>query len=371
MKKLKINSYTLFCGIILASIHTLIASLPQPVENYYSIKDYGAPHFHPESLSLDTEAFIELVNQVNEKTKDRAFLIEVPNELYSENIQKLRAAQFFHYHDFPEHNSSIWCRTNGSGIPLAGSHTFGARAVVYYKDGPELYFLLVKDKYIKHYEFPGGYIQPEDQIIINNFEQGLYTTPNLDYRSPTETAISETLEETGFNLENYNYGPQGSKKPLTIAQVYTKNTRPDRGIHSLNDACQYLLFKVQPNNDPLQKQEHEIEDTLWASYTQIINNQIPSPTHTHSVNNNTLQIIQRIMAGEQYKENRQQLHEIDQEIETLLCNPEIKSDSHFNTLLTLTTKRNELTKQQKNLERKLKQSHTQNEKQSFTYYTPF
>ncbi|PWU06818.1 MAG: hypothetical protein C5B43_01200, partial [Verrucomicrobia bacterium] len=201
-------------------------TLDRPIESYYTVKAYGSPHFHIDSLSLEKESFLYLVNEVNKKTKDRAFLIEVPNPLYSESINKLRGAGFFHYHDFPENNASVWCRTNGSGIPLAASHTLGARSVVYYKLDVEYFFLLVKDRYNDLYEFPGGYVQPDDAEIAEAFENGIYSTHNLDYRSPPEVAINEVCEETGFNLQNYGYGNCGTKKPLIIGQVYTKNTRP-------------------------------------------------------------------------------------------------------------------------------------------------
>lgn len=361
------NYYKLIVCLFFLTIKLYSAPLCQPTESYYTIKAYGCPNFHLNALSLDQHAFLQLINDVHQKTHDRAFLIEVPNDLYSENVEKLRFVGFFHYHDYPEGNSSIWCRTNSSGIPLAASHTLGARSIVYYKKDNEYFFLLVKDKYgYKDYEFPGGYVQPEDSDIIEAFEKGNYSTKNLDYRSPMETGVSEVLEETGFDLQKYGYGQQGTKKPLTIAQIYTKNTRPSRGIHSVNDCCQYLLFEVTPNNDQLKKQDHEILDVRWASYTDIINNNIASPIGISSVTDTAKALIQRVIAMEKYKETRKQLSTLNQNIQILLCSNNFTT----NTLIELVQDQLALYKQSREFERKLGQSNTYINNSYTTYFVP-
>ncbi len=354
-------------GVALAGFRVFGGCLLGPVESYYTIKEYGSPYFHAESLFLDEDSFVELVDKVNGKTIDRAFLIEVPNSLYSENVGKLRAAQFFHYFDYPENDASVWCRTNGSGIPLFASHTFGARSVVYYKEGAEYFFLLVKDKYgFKDYEVPGGYVQPDDREIVEAFEKGCHKMANLDYRSPEETAISEVLEETGFDLKKYGYGSE-IKKPLFIAQIYTKNTCPWRGIHSVNDCCQYLLFEVSPNKDLLKKQDHEIADVRWASYTEIINNEIDSPIGVRSTTDNVKILVQRVVAADKYKEVRRQLNSVNEQLQELISVENID----IAEVTRLVQEQLDLEKLKKQLEIKLKQSCLKNEKGETRYFTPF
>lgn len=361
------NYYKSIVYLLFLTIKLYSVPLSQPIESYYTIKDYDCPNFHLNALSLDQHAFLDLINNVHQKTHDRAFLLEVPNELYSENVGKLRSAGFFHYHDYPERNASIWCRTNGSGIPLSASHTLGARSIVYYKKDNEYFFLLIKDKYgYRDYEFPGGYVQPEDSDIIEAFEKGIYLKPNLDYRSPMETGISEVLEESGFDLQKYGYGELGNKKPLTIAQIYSKNTRPSRGIHSVNDCCQILLFKVEPNNDQLKKQDHEILDTRWASYTDIIHNSIASPIGITSVTDTAKALIQRVIAMEKYKETRQQLSAINQKIKTLLDTSNIEKTE----LIDLVQQQLNLYKESKDFEQKLRQSNTYTHNSHTTYFVP-
>lgn len=341
--------------------------LTQPIESFYTVKAYDSPHFHVESLHLDQNAFVELINEVNAKTHDRAFLIEVPNELYSQNVQKLRSAEFFHYYDYPEKNSSVWCRTNRSGIPLVTSHTLGARSIVYYKNNDQYFFLLVKDKYnYNHYEFPGGYVQPDDSSISQAFEKGDYSITNLDYRSPSETGIIEVYEETGFDLHKYGYGQNGTKEPSIIAQIYTKNTRPSLGIRSPNDCCQYLLFEVLPNNDPLEKSDHEILDVRWASFTDIMSDNIPSPFDTHSVTDNAKTLIERVVAMDQYKEARIQLSNINKNLEAFLCS----MTSESNALLPLIQKQLALLKKITHFEQILQQSSTHTNNVHSTYFTP-
>lgn len=360
-----------YCNSIIFIFFSIIAlsaaPLSQPLESYYTIKAYDSPNFHPEALSLDQCAFLHLINKVHQKTHDRAFLIEVPNQLYSENVGKLRSAGFFHYHDYPENNSSFWCRTNGSGIPLAASHTLGIKSIVYYKQDNEYYFLLIKDRYgNKSYEFPGGYVQPEDSEIAQAFEQGIYISTNLDYRSPQEAGISEVFEETGFNLQKYGYGQNSIKIPLTIGQVYTKNTRPLRGIHSVNDCCQYLLFEVMPNNDPLQKQAHEILDVCWAKYTDIINNNIPSSLGITFVTDTAKALIQRVVLMSKYKEIRKQLSMINQKIKTLLSSTNFEKTQ----LIELVQEQLNLYKQSREFERKLIQSNNYANNVYTTYFVP-
>lgn len=362
----RIRTFTILCAF-LSSIPVIGDCLTQPIEYYYTVKGFEAPHFHIECLSLDQDTFVELMDKVNQKTHDRAFVIEVPNKLYSENVVKLRAAQFFHYFDYPEHDSSIWCRTNGSGIPLAGSHTFGARGVVYYKENSEYYFLLVKDKYgDKGYEAPGGYVQPSDKEIIEAFEKGIYRTENLNYRSPEEAAISEVFEEANFDLTKYGYGLVNAKRPLTIADVYTKNTNSDRGIHSINNCCQYLLFEVAPNKDPLKKQDHEILDVRWASYTEIINDQIDSPIDVHSATDNVKILIQRVVAADKYKDVRNQLVTVNRKLQELIPINNIDIEEFKN----LIKEQMDLEALKEELEGKLKQAHVRIGKKDIRYFSP-
>lgn len=359
--------YISIISLLFLTLGLQASSLNPPIESYYTIKAYDSPNFHSKALSLGQDAFIQLINDVHQKTHDRAFLIEVPNPLYSDNVGKLRSAGFFHYYDYPENNSSFWCRTNGSGIPLAASHTLGIKSVVYYKQDNEYFFLLIKDRYgNRPYEFPGGYVQPEDSAISQAFEQGIYTTTNLDYRSPEEAGISEVFEETGFNLQNYGYGQKGTKKSLTIGQVYTKNTRPLLGIHSVNDCCQYLLFQVSPNNDPLQKQDHEILDVRWANYTDIINNNIASPIGITFVTDTAKALVQRVVAMDKYKETRNQLSKINQRIQTLLSSTNIEKTE----LVELVKEQLGLYKQAREFERKLRQSNTDTNNIYTTYFVP-
>lgn len=355
-------------SIIFSGFQVFGSCLSEPVESYYTVKDYGSAHFRSDSLFLDEELFVELIEKVNEKMRDRAFLIEVPNDLYSENVAKLRAAQFFHYFDYPEQNASVWCRTNGSGIPLVASHTFGARSLVYYKENAEYFFLLVKDKYgFRDYEVPGGYVQPDDREIVKAFEGGCYKMANLDYRSPEEAAISEVLEETGFDLAKYGYGVGGSNTPLIIAQIYTKNTRPGLGIHSVNDCCQYLLFEVTSNNDPLKKQDHEISDVRWASYTEIINDRIDSPIDIHSTTNNIKILVQRIVAADKYRETRRQLSAINRQLQDLISIENIDIEE----VKRLVQEQLDLEKLKKQLETKLKQSYENHNGKYARYFAPF
>lgn len=306
------------------------------------------------------------MDKVNQKTHDRPFLIEIPNRLYSENVAKLRAARFFHFFDYPEHDSSVWCRTNGSGIPLAASHTFGARGLVYYKKNSEYYFLLVKDKYgYKGYEAPGGYVQPDDKDIIEAFENGIYKTELLDYRSPEEAAISEVFEEAGFDLTKYGYGLVGGKKSLIIAEVYTKNTNPGEGIHRVNNCCQYLLFEVTPNKDPLKKQDHEILDVRWASYTEIINDQIPSPIDIHSATDNMKILIERVVAADKYKDTSSQLVAVNKKLQELIATNNVDLEEIKN----LIKEQMELEALKSGLETKLKQAHARIGKKDITYFS--
>lgn len=354
-------------SLLLFSIAAFGTCLEKPIESYYTVKDYGAPHFHPECLCLDQASFVQLIEDVNQKTKDRAFHIEVPNALYSENIAKLRAAQFFHYFDRPEYDSSIWCRTNGSGIPLVASHTFGARSIVYYKEDSKYFFLIVKDKYgANEYQEPGGYVQPDDKDIVEAFEKGRYKTVNLDYRSPEEAAINEVLEETGFDLTKYGYGFEGTKAPLTIGQIYTKNTRPEHGIHSVNNCCQFLLFQVTPNKDPLKKQDHEILDVRWASYEEIINNKINSPIGIHSTTDNFKILVQRVVAADKYKETRDQLTAINKTIQELLSS----NDTDIDRIKKLAQEKLNLEKLKGELEVKIRQICSQADKKNIIYFTP-
>lgn len=367
MNKRSLNAVAfVICSIFLSSVSVFGKCLLGPIEYFYTIEDYDSPRFTIESLSLDEETFVELVDKVSQKTHDRAFLIEVPNSRYSENVSKLRAAQFFHYYDFPENNSSFWCRTNGSGIPLAASHTFGARAIVYYKKGSDYFFLLVKDKYgDKLYEAPGGYVQPGDNDIIDAFEKGNYTVANLNYRSPEEAAIDEVLEETGFDLTQYGYGSKGNKNPMTIAQVYIKNTRSNHGIHSVNNCCQYLLFEVSPNEDDIRKQDHEILDVRWASYSEIINDQIDSPIGIPSATDNIKRIIKRVVTADEYRSIKKQLKEINIKLQNLI----LRNDVDINDLKILMREHLSLEAAKEEMEIELKQIHVQIGKKDITYFT--
>lgn len=358
-----------FLSVYLSQFIVFGACLPQAAESYYTVKDYEVPYFHVESLCLDQDSFVQLVDQVNEKTRDRAFHIEVPNELYSENIGKLRAAEFFHYCDYPERNASLWCRTNCSGIPLVATHTFGARCIIYYKENSEYYFLLIKDKYgFKDYEVPGGSVQVDDKDIIEAFEKGHYKTANVDYRSPEEGALSEVMEEAGFDLTKYGYGlSAGDKKPLVIAQIYSKNTRPWQGIHSVNDCRQYLLFQVSPNKDPLKKQDHEVMDVRWASYTEIVNDQIDSPIGIHKTTDNIKRIVERVVAADKYKESRRELITINKKLQELITS----GSTNTNELKQLLNKQLELEKVKTELESKLRQNYSRSNNSYTTYFTPF
>lgn len=367
MNKLYIKKKNLlvFC-FFLFSLSVFGGCLLDPIESYYTIKDYDSPHFHLESLSLDQETFIELMDRVNQKTRDRAFIIEVPNELYSENVAKLRAARFFHYYDFPEKSASVWCRTNGSGVPLAASHTFGARGLVYYKNDSDYFFLLVKDKYGNNgYEAPGGYVQPKDDDIIEYFEKGYIKTTNIDYRSPKEAVIDEIFEETGFDVTKYGYDPEGRKEPFLLAQVYTKNTRPGYGIHSVNNCCQYFLFKVTPNEDNLKKQEHEILDVRWVSYNDIIKDKIDSPINIESSTSNVKKLVQRIVSAEMYADIKTQLDNINKEIW------ENTNDVSIEKIKTLIKQQQDLETIKKDLEFSLHQEHTESSKKRTIYFALF
>lgn len=361
------NCYKLAAFVFLLVTKLCAGPLSKPIESYYTLDKYRCPHFQIEALYLDQNSFINLINEVHEKTHDRAFLIEVPNELYSQNVDKLHCAEFFHYCDYPEKNASIWCKTNGSGIPLVASHTFGAKAVVYYKKEGEYFFLLIMDKYGSNgYSFPGGYVQPDDSTIAQAFEKRLYCSSNLNYRSPFETAMSEVFEETHFDLQKYGYSLKEGKKPKFIGQIYTKNTRPTLGIHSVNDCCQYLLFEVIPNNDPLQKQEHEISDARWVNYSDIINNNILGPLGIQSVKDNVKALVQRVVAMNSYKETRNQLSDINKNIESL-----IRSEKPNSTLLSREVQKQlDLYKQIRALEQKLKQATSYSENVHTTYFVP-
>src|SRR3954454_595633 len=100
-------------------------------EDYYNVeKSYGNPHFNSEVFKLSGEKFVKLISNVAGKFQKKALFVEVPDSLYSASISNLKTAGFFQYYSYPERDATVWCKTNASGVPLATTHTYGAKAVV-------------------------------------------------------------------------------------------------------------------------------------------------------------------------------------------------------------------------------------------------
>lgn len=291
-------------SIALTLLLTLSIFICSPVlaadSDYYRTDNvYKNPHLNLEALRLPDAEFLALIKRVEkDPALDRkALFLQVPDELYSGSISKLQSAGFFLYHSFPEENSTVWCKTNGSGAPLAFTHTYGSRAVTYYEKTGEYYFLLIKDRFgPQAMQFPGGYVQPTDEAIAAAFESRQST--EIKYRAPQEVAINEVLEETGFDLKKYGYGL--TRQSVTIAQMYAENTRPERGIHSPNDHCTFLAFRVEPNTDSLTPQVHEIESVSWVKATDILTDKIEG--EYNKATPLTKEIVKRIVDSENYME---------------------------------------------------------------------
>ena len=268
-------------------------------EDYYDDNNsFKNPHFNLKSLSLKTEEFVSLVTSVNTAKPNKAFFVELPDIVYSENVEKLKAAGFSHYYTFHEKDTSVWFKPNNSGAPLASTHTYGSRGVVYYEDSKgEFFFLLSKDQFgPPAFQFPGGYVQPTDKEIALKLEEKKYGP--LDYRERKEVAVNEVLEETGFDLTKYGYGINGKVSPIIVAEMYGKNTRKERGMNSPNDHCSFFAFQVSPNSDSLHSQVVEIVDTLFASATDILADKINSSTKVNIATGLTKDIVERVVMSE-------------------------------------------------------------------------
>ena len=259
----------------------------------YEIKDYGNPHIDPSIFDLPENTVLSFINEIKERYPHKALHTTISPEILSFVYPLLVKYGFFHYYT-KVNGRSVWIITNNSGIPLASTHTFGSRGVPYYISNGEFYFLMVVDRFgPKSFMFPGGYVQPEDSDIVETMEKRIKDV--MSYRNPEDVAISEVLEETGFDIRQFG------SKPILVGKMYTEDTKPDRGALSPNDACDVYAFQVTENNQILKEQSNEILAVQWVNSKDALSGSIPHDAYKTATEISKL-VVERIVQSHEAME---------------------------------------------------------------------